>query len=295
MTRRRQLVRREVRVDQPVNPGWWLILVYTWRQIARDNLSTLAAAAAFYALLTIFPALTALVSLYGLVADPNMVERQIAAMEGPLPAEAVSLLATWLQALAHGPTAKFGAGLVISVLLAAWSAWSATAMLMTAVNVCYGGEEPRGFVWFYAEAFALSFGLALFGATALALVAVLPVVLDLLSPSAAVHALISLARWPFLAVLAMFALAIIYRYGPARVAREWEWVSWGAALATTLWLAGSVGFAFYVSAVGSYDRTYGSLGAVVVLLLWFYMSAYVILIGAELNAQVERLPMRRRE
>jgi membrane protein len=117
---------------------------------------------------------------------------------------------------------------------------------------------------------------------------VLPVVLDLIPAPASVHALISLVRWPFLAALSIVALAIVYHYGPAKVSRKWVWVSWGAAIATTLWLIGSIAFTFYVSTVGSYDKTYGSLGAVIVLLLWFYMSAYVILIGAELNAQVER-------
>jgi membrane protein len=270
------------------NVSWWTIVTCTWQRMSEDNLSALAAAVAFYALLSIFPTLTAVVSLYGLVADPTMVERQVAAMEGVLPPEAVNLVAAWLQALVQGPTARFGVGLIVSVLLASWSVWSATGMLMTAVNVCYGDEEKRSFVRFNLEALALSAGLALFGVVALALVAVLPVLLDLLPTSAAWHAQISLVRWPILAGLAIIALAIVYRYAPARVPREWEWISWGAAIATALWLIGSIAFTFYVSKVGSYDKTYGSLGAVIVLLLWFYMSAYVILIGAEFDAEMER-------
>ncbi len=252
-----------------------------------DNLSGLAAASSFYALLAIFPTLTALVSVYGLVADRTMVERQVAAMDELLPPEAVKLIAAWLQALVQGPTERFGVGLLISVLLALWSVWSATGMLMTAVNICYGDLENRSFVRFNLEALALGAGLMLFGATALALVAVLPVLLDLLPVSGAWHAVISLVRWPMLAGLAIVALAIVYRYGRARVPREWQWVSWGAAIATALWLIGSITFSSYVSAVGSYDKTYGSLGAVIVLLLWFYVTAYVILIGAELNAAME--------
>ena len=268
--------------------GWGTIVNCAWRRMSQDNLSALAAAAAYYAFLSIFPTLTALVSLYGLVADPSMVERQVAVMEGLLPPEAVKLVGTWLQALVQGPSSRFGIGLLVSVLFASWSMWSATGMLMTAVNLCYGIAEKRSFLRFNLEALALGAGVAFFGVVALALVAVLPVLSDLLPAPGAWRAVISLVRWPILAGLAIVALAIVYRYAPSRVQRKWEWISWGAAVATALWLIGSIAFTFYVSKVGSYDRTYGSLGAVIVLLLWFYMSAYVILIGAELNAELER-------
>jgi membrane protein len=274
--------------------GWWTIITCTWQKTCRDNLSALAAAAAFYSLLSIFPTLTAVVSLYGLIADPAMAERQVAAMEGVLPPEALKLVATWLQNLVQGPTSSFGIGLIISVLVASWSLWSATVMLMNAVNTCYGDPETRGFVRFNLEALALGVGLVLLGVAALALVAVLPAVSDLLRVPRTWRAVLSLVRWPILAALAIVELAIVYRYGRARVLRTWEWISWGAALATALWLIGSIAFSFYVSEFGSYDKTYGSLGAVIVLLLWFYMTAYVILIGAELNAETERLADRRR-
>jgi membrane protein len=288
MTVRSGLEMRTSRLSAGSGVDWWLGVTRAWQRMGKDNLSALAAAAAFYALLSIFPTLTALVSLYGLVADPTKVGQQVAALEGILPPEAVTLVATWLQALFQGPTAKFGVGLLISLLLALWSVWSATGMLMTAVNICYGDEERRSFIRFNLEALALSAGLAVFGVVALALLAVLPVLLDLLLAPTVLHTLISLVRWPILAGLAIVALAIVYRYAPARVPRKWEWVSWGAVIATAFWLIGSIAFTFYVSKVGSYDKTYGSLGAVIVLLLWFYLSAYVILIGAELNAEIER-------
>src|ERR1700722_7381516 len=154
--------------------SWWAILAATRRQMGKDNISALAAGAAFQSLLSLFPTLTAVVSLYGLAADPNMVERQITAMQGVLPPEAVTLIATWLQTLVQGPTTKFGIGLIVSILLASWSMWSATGMLMTAVNICYGEEEKRDFVSFYLHALGLGASLALFGVAALALVAVLP-------------------------------------------------------------------------------------------------------------------------
>jgi len=256
--------------------------------MGKDNVSALAAGAAFQTLLTIFPALTAAVSLYGLVADRNMVEGQIMAIQGVLPPEAITLIATWLHALVQAPATRFGLGLIVSVLLALWSIWSATGMLMTAVTVCYGEEEKRGFVSFNLRALALGAGLALFGTAALALVAVLPTALGLLPVSDTLGEVLGLVRWPILAGIFILALAIVYRYAPDRAEPKWQWISWGAAAATVLWLAGSIGFTIYVSKVGSYDKTYGSLGAVIILLLWFYLTAYVILAGAGLNAEIER-------
>jgi len=271
---------------------WWTILTRTWRRASKDNLSGLAAATAFYALLSIFPALTAVVSLFGLVADPNTVERQVTALEGLLPPEAVKLVATWLKTLVHGPPVRFGIGLVLSVLLAFWSAWSATGMLMVAVNVCYGEREKRNFVWFNLRALTLTIGLALFGIAALLLIAVLPAAIAFLPVPKAWGGVVELVRWPILAGIALLALAIVYRYAPDRAEPKWQWISWGAATATTLWLLGSIAFTVFVSKVGSYDKTYGSLGAVIILLLWFYLSAYVTLVGAELNAEIERQRVR---
>jgi membrane protein len=273
----------------------WAILAATRRQMGKDNISALAAGAAFQSLLSLFPTLTAVVSLYGLVADPNMVERQITAMQGVLPPEAVKLIATWLQALVQSPTTRFGIGLIVSVLLALWSMWSATGMLMTAVNICYGEEEKRAFVSFNLHALALGAGLALFGIAALALVAVLPAALALLPVPEALGDVLGLVRWPLLAGIVILALAIIYRYAPNRAEPKWQWISWGSVAATALWILGSLAFTTYVSKVGSYDKTYGSLGAVIILLLWFYLTAYVILAGAVLNAEIARQTTRAKQ
>jgi len=274
-------------------PMCWTILTHTWQRVSKDNLSGLAAGAAFYALLSIFPTLTALVSLYGLVADPTMVARQVTAIEGILPPEAVKLVATWLQIFVQGPPSRFGIGLIASVLFAFWSAWSATSILMTAIHICYGEEEKRGFVRFNLRALALTGGLALFGTAALALVAVLPAALALLPVPDAWGDVIALVRWPILAGIVIVALAIVYHYAPDRAEPKWRWVSWGAVVATTLWILGSVAFTIYVSKVGTYDKTYGSLGAVIILLLWLDLSAYITLIGAELNAEIGRQAARK--
>jgi membrane protein len=267
----------------------WRTVTRVGARIVEDDLTSLAAASAFYALLSLFPALTAIVSIYGLVADPAMVERQVLTLAGILPAEALSLLSTWLQTLVAAPPSRFGIGLLFSMLLAFWAAWSATSMLMTAVNTCYGTAERRAFIRFNRDALVLTAGLALFGLTALALLAVLPAILDFLPLPGTGREAIELMRWPLLIGTVMLALAIVYRYAPDRVARHWQWVSWGATAATTLWVLGSLAFTAYVSTVGSYDKTYGSLGAAIVLLLWLYWTAFVILVGAEINAEVERL------
>jgi membrane protein len=265
----------------------WALLAATWRRMSKDSLSILAAGIAFQTFFSLFPTLTAVVSLYGLVADRGTVERQIEAVQGVLPPEAVKLIAGWLHALVQGPTVRFGIGLIVSVALAQWSMWSATGMLMTAVNICYGEEPRRGFLSFNLHALALGAGLAFFGILALALIALLPVALALLPVSGAWLYVIGLVRWPVLAGVIIAVLGIVYRYAPDRAEVRWQWISWGAVAATALWIVGSIAFTAYVSEVGSYDRTYGSLGAVIILLLWFYMTAYVILAGAELNAEIE--------
>jgi membrane protein len=256
--------------------------------MSKDSLSVLAAGIAFQTFFSLFPTLTAVVSLYGLVADRGMVERQIEAVQGVLPPEAVKLIAVWLHALVQGPTTRFGIGLMVSVVLALWSMWSATGMLMTAVNICYGAEQRRGFLSFNLNALALGAGLALFGILALALIALLPAALALLPVSGAWLHVLGLVRWPVLAGVIIAVLGIVYRYAPDQADTRWQWISWGSVAATALWIVGSIAFTAYVSEVGSYDRTYGSLGAVMILLLWFYLTAYVILAGAELNAEIER-------
>jgi membrane protein len=268
--------------------GWWAILKRTWSQMSEDNVSMLAGGVAFFAMLSIFPALTAMVSLYGLVADPATVEQQVAALGSVLPAEAVGIISEWLHNLVQEPPQKFGISLIISVALALWSARTGTGMLMTAVNICYGEKETRNFIWFNLQALVLTLGLVLFGILALVFVAVVPALLNLLPLPDAWKTALGLGRWPILAVLVTVALAAIYRYAPDRADPKWRWVTVGSFIATVLWITASVGFSIYVSQFGNYDETYGSLGAVIILLFWFYITSYVVLAGGEMNAEIER-------
>lgn len=268
-------------------PGWWDILLRVKDDLSRTNVSLVAAGLAFFAFLAIPSALTALVALYGLVFDPAAVGKQIDAMQGIMPAQAVGIVANILTSITSSPNSKLSVAFGMSVLLALWSARSGTASLMTALNMAYEEPEKRGFFSFYLHAFALTVGATVFTVLALALIAVLPAVIDLLPLGSYGKLVASIVRWPVLIVLIMVNLSAIYRFAPSREAAKWRWVSWGAAAATILWLVGSVLFSLYVSKIATYDKTYGSLGAVVALLMWLYLTCFAVLLGAEFNAEIE--------
>jgi membrane protein len=266
----------------------WHVSKRVGSRIGEDNISIMAAGVAFYALLSIFPGLTTLISLYGLVADPDDVRKLIESARGVLPDEALSLLTAQVSALLHGGPGKFGLGLVISLAFALWSTNYGTASLITALNAAYEEKETRGYVRATLTGLALTTGLVVFGILSLLLVAVLPVAIDLLPVPPGWDHIIGFVRWPILVVLTMAALAVIYRLGPSKREARWRWVSWGAVIATAVWIVVSAGFSLYVARFASYDKTYGSLGAVVILMMWLYLTAYVILLGAELDAELEQ-------
>jgi membrane protein len=274
-------------------PGWWTILTNFWARLDRDHVAIMAAGTAFYALLSIFPGMSTLISIYGLVADPATIETQLNSLSGVLPQEALKLLSDQLHALVAAPRDKLGLGLLVSLLIALWSATSGTGSLMQALTVAYEDRENRGILSFYGRAIALTIGVGVFTLLSLFLIAGIPAVIGSLALSELWRDRISLIRWPLLAILAVAALAVLYRYGPARRNPCWNCLSIGTIAAAVLWLVGSAGFSFYVARFSSYDKTYGSLGAVVILLMWFYVTAYIILAGAELNAEIEKTRARR--
>jgi membrane protein len=267
--------------------GWWQTLRRVWDELGADNISHIAAGVGFYALLAIFPAFAALIALYGLVADPTTVERDLQMLSMLLPAESLQLLTGALNELTTSEKKAHGIGLLVSVTVALWSARVGTGALMTSLNMAYGENEKRNFIVFNLVALGLTLALVVFGIVALATVAVVPVVIKFLPFPETWVEIISAVRWPILGLLVMVTLSVIYRFAPSREKPRWRWVSSGAILATVLWVIGSALFSLYVGRFGSYDETYGSLGAVIVLLLWFWLTAYVILIGAELNAELE--------
>ena len=268
--------------------GWLDIARRVKRQMGEDRLSIIAAGVAFYGLLAVFPGLVALVGLYGLIADPAQVEQHAAALASILPPDAAKIITGQLHDLAGTDRTALGIGAIGGILLALWSASSAVRTLMEALNVAYGEDESRGTIRFYATALALTFGGVIAVLLALVLVAGLPAVLKVMGLSSLAEWAVALARWPLLAALAIFGFAVVYRYGPSRAQPRWRWVSSGAAVAVALWILGSAAFSLYVTRFGNYNETYGTAGAVVILLMWFLLSSYAILIGAEINAEMER-------
>ena len=272
--------------------AWRHIVLRVFGDISRDHVGLMAAGTAFYVLLALAPGFTALVALYGLAFDPAQVQAQVKAIEGVVPAEGRLLIAQQLTQVVRASSSTLGIGFVVSLALSIWSANSATSALMTSLTVVYGEREKRGLLVYYGTSLVLTVSGVVFGLLSLLLVAVIPAVLGLLPLGGFGQALVSVVRWPVLMLLFGAALAVVYRYGPSRREPRWIWVSWGAVAATLLWIAGSGLFSLYVGRFATYNRTYGSLGAVVVLLMWFWISAYVVLLGAEFNAEMEHQTMR---
>ncbi|RFA30692.1 hypothetical protein CAI21_04025 [Alkalilimnicola ehrlichii] len=267
--------------------GWRDILLRLNAEITRDYLSLVAAGVAFYFLLSIVPALTAMVSLYGLVADPQDVAEQIAALEGMVPPEAMSIIESQMADITAASAAGLGLGAALSIAFALWSTNTGIRALIKGMNIAYDEEEKRGFIKFTAVSFAFTLGAVLFALLTLAILAVVPALLALLPVPALLEGVVSFVRWPVLAVMMILALAILYRYAPSRSQPQWSWVSWGAVAATLAWLLGSLLFSIYVSNFADYNETYGSMGAIVILMLWFWITAFVVVLGGALNAEME--------
>ncbi|SMH36593.1 YihY/virulence factor BrkB family protein [Azospirillum agricola] len=268
--------------------GWLDILWRTWEEQSKDNVSMLAAGVAYYGLLAIFPAVAALVSIYGLVADPMVIEGQISQMAGLLPPDALSIISDQARKVASAPSQGLGLGVLFGLTLTLWSASRGTSSLVSALNVAYGEEERRSFIKLAALSLGLTLAGLLFIIVTLVMIVAVPAAIAIIGlQDTVIGWAASLARWPILAVAIMLVLATLYRYAPDRREPKWRWVTWGSVVATVVWLLGSAGFSLYVSHFGSYNETYGSVGAVVVLLLWFNLTTYVVLLGAELNAEIE--------
>lgn len=267
--------------------GWLDILLRTKKEASQDYIGLVAAGVAFYSLLAIFPALAAVISIYGLVADPADIERQINSVMGLIPEQAAGILQQQLETLASQPSAGLSIGVAVGILLALWSTSKGIKALIQGLNIAYEEQEQRGFFKLNGTALLLTLGGILFAILALGLIAVLPAVINLLNLSGIVATAASLLSWPLLLVAVMVSLAVIYRYGPSRQEARWRWVSWGAGAATALWLVGSILFTVYVANFGNYGKTYGSVGAIVILMMWFYLTAYSVLLGGELNAEIE--------
>jgi membrane protein len=267
--------------------GWQDILWRVWTEIGDDRVFALAAGVAYYALLALFPAIGVIVSLYGFLADPVTVEQNIGNLAFILPSGGLQLIGDQLHRITSQPSQALGIVFFTSLAISLWSANAGVKALFDALNVVYDETEKRGF--FRLNAVSLLFTLLALVFVVLALVGVIvvPVVLAFVGLESVAGTLVWLLRWPALLVLTIVGLSLLYRFGPSRRHARWQWISLGGAVAALIWIGGSMLFSWYVARFGSYDATYGSLGAVVAFLTWIWLSTVVFLIGAELNAEAE--------
>jgi len=243
---------------------------------------------AFFALLALVPTLVALVSIYGLVAEPADIERNVGDVLAAAPSEVRDLVTTQLSSIVDSSVSGLRLGLIAGLAVALWSASSGVKHLIGAITLAYDEEESRGFVRLRGLALVMTLGGIGLLAAAVAGLVVAPAALADDGAEGAGRTVLLVVRWPLFAATALVALALVYRFGPDRDAARWRWVSAGSLVATLVWVAASIGFSVYTSHFADYNETYGSLGAVVVVMLWLYFTAMMVILGAELNAELER-------
>jgi membrane protein len=266
--------------------GWWQIAGRVWRSIGEDQVTILAAGLAFYSLMALFPLLIAAITLYGLVADPAQVQDLVGTISDSMSGGG-QVVRDQLTQIVSTSSKTLSWGLALSLGAALWSASAGAASLITTINLAYDERETRGYFHRKSLAVVLTVGGMLFVLVAVALIAIAPMVLDRLGLGDTGRKLVVWLRWPLLLTMGMTALAVIYKIAPNRTPARVRWVSWGSGVAMGLWITASWGFSIYVENFASYNETYGSLGGVVILLMWFYLTGFAVLLGAEINAEIE--------
>ena len=260
--------------------GWLDILWRVIKEVGDDRLPAVAGGVTFYALLAIFPGLGVFVSLYGLFADVTLAQKQFIGLIGILPGAFLTIIGDQMVRLAAAPAEHLSLAFAVSLVLAVWSASSGMKALFDGLNIAYDEDEKRGFLKLNALALGGTVGLLLMISILTALLVALPA----LEGDSILSAVV---RWIGALILATGLFSLTYRFGPSRAKPRWQWVSWGSAAAALLWMLGSLGFGAYVANVAHFDRTYGPLGAVIAFMVWIWFSVLVLLLGAELNAEIE--------
>ena len=267
--------------------GWWQVLKGAVLRIGRDHLSVVSAGCAYYALFAIFPALTASISLYGLTADPATVERQFSMLQTVLPEQAYDIVIDQIRRIAQTSGQTLGWSFGVSLVIALWSANLGVQAMFAALNIAYGEPERRSILRFYASAIVYTFIGILGGVAMLFAIVYVPILFADSGHPQFYKTLVHYGRWPVFVLLTLFMLALIYRFGPSRPSPKWRWVTAGSVFAALMWLLASIGFSYYVSNFANYDQMYGALGGVIILLFWLYLSFYIVLFGAAINAEVD--------
>lgn len=267
--------------------GWLQIARRVWEQVGKDNVQIVSAGVAFYFFLSLFPAIVAFLSLYGLIISPEEAAEQVSRMEPLLPADSYELIANFAEALTRSTSPSLGWGVVLSILFAVFSANKGTTALFTGLNIAYHQKESRHYIRRTLLTLGVTLGIVSAGSLLLALVAVIPAVVNALPLPVRTETFLNALRWPLIVILGFGLLAFFYKVAPHRTNPRWGWVTPGAIVAMLLWLLGSAGFGWYIESFGNMSKTYGSLAAIVVLMLWFFITAYAVLLGAEINSECE--------
>ena len=268
--------------------GWKDVLLSVYHGISDDRILLIAGGVTFYAMLALFPGIAAIVSVYGLFADPSRIAAHLDALSGFAPGGAVEVLREELTRLAHQDRAALGFGFAVSLGFSLWTANAGVSALFEALTAVCEEKESRGLIRYYALTLAFTVGTIVLVLLSLAILIALPLVIEHIPDPGVTGALLKIIRWPILLVLVGVAFAVIYRYGPGRSAPRWRWITWGSGFAVIAWLAASALFSWYVANFGHYDKTYGSLGAIIGFMTWIWVSIIVVLIGAKLDTELER-------
>jgi len=272
--------------------NWKGIFWRIYQNVSDHRIVAIAAGVTFYALLAIFPGTAALVALYGLFADPSTISKHLTGLSSFLPGGAIDVIGGQLQRLTEQGNTKLGFAFLLSLAISIWSANAGMKALFDAVNIVYGEREKRSFIKLNAVSLAFTCGVLLFVLLALVALVVLPLIVDYLGLANAAQWGVALGKWPVLLLAIALAVAMTYRYGPSRETAQWRWLTWGSAFAAIGWVVVSILFSWYAAHFGTYNKTYGSLGAVIAFMSWMWLSSIIILLGAELDAVMEHHTLR---
>lgn len=267
---------------------WRRIIIGTFQESTTDQVSLAAAGCAFYATLALFPAISVLISVYGLVFNVSAVEQQLQVLRDVLPPPAFEMIDGRVHELVSQPNNTLSIGLAVSLALAFWSAATGTKSVISALNVAYEATERRSLLRFQLVGLVMTLCAVVAATVAIAVLVLLPAVISFVGLNDYSAGLINILSNVLLVALVGTTIALLYRFGPSRRPPPNQRIFTGAIIATVLWLIASVGLSFYVSHIARLGVTYGPLGAVVAIMLWFYITAYAVLLGAELNSQLEQ-------
>ena len=278
--------------EQIPNRGWKDIAVRVWREISRHRILAVAAGVTFYALLAIFPFIAAMMAIYSLFADPSTIGSHLESLSYALPASAISVIGDQVGRIAAQGRTTLGVATIVSLAVALWSANAGMKAIFDALNIVYQEEEKRGFFKLNAVSLGFTISAVVLAIVAIAAVVAMPPLISFLGLPQNIQEWMNWLRWPLLLLVVALAASVIYRYGPSRKEAQWRWLSWGAALFAIGWLVASILFSWYTANFGTYNETYGSLGAAVGFMTWMWITNIALLLGAQINAETEHQTVR---